>query len=259
MRDEDNPYELTVSVAPLAARYYVMGVDDDIAKLVFDFTGVQPSQALDVEGLVYIRDKGWERRAFSDGKTTVCRDRPDEIIDAAVLVVADHSWVPAENLTGSYDITTTDKPCAAGTYKMDLTSTAPEAKKFRAGHYEGSGDIECVNALGEWLVNGEFDDKNGPSDFDISDEHQVGGGGSIHVDFLDIGNGYPSGPGNTDPWFIIEPTPAYNAAVTMTVDTTNYPAQPATFKALGTEEGMSIAIEGTCAHVEGNEAVPSLP
>jgi hypothetical protein len=100
-----------VKVPALAMRYHVFGVADNVKKLEVDFTGVQPSQAMDVEALLHIQTKGWERRALSDGKTTFCRDRPAENVDGAILVIANHSWAAAEILTGSYKLLPSDKPC----------------------------------------------------------------------------------------------------------------------------------------------------
>jgi hypothetical protein len=108
---EGDPVVIPVKVLPLAMRYHIFGVAEDVKKLVVDFSGVQPSHALDVEALLRIHDKGWERRALSDGKTTFCRDRPADNVDAVILVIANHSWADAETLSGSYKLLPTAKPC----------------------------------------------------------------------------------------------------------------------------------------------------
>jgi hypothetical protein len=108
---EGDPLIMPVKVPPLAMRYHVFGVADPVKKLVVDFTGVQPSHALDVEALLFIHNKGWERRSLSDGKTTFCRDNAKDDVDGVILVIANHSWADAETLTGSYTLLPSDKPC----------------------------------------------------------------------------------------------------------------------------------------------------
>ena len=144
------PFSTSVTVPALAMRYFVFQ-PSGASKVTIDLSEIAPAQALDAEALVLIKDKGWERRHLSDGKTTFCLDRREDDLQRAILVLANHSWAPAEALAGTLTIDPDPKPCSEGTWIMDLINL--EADEAYAGHYEGEGEVTCSKHAGKWLVS----------------------------------------------------------------------------------------------------------
>jgi len=71
-----------------------------------------PTATLDVDLIVKIKDKGWERRQLpADATTTLCRDNPADDIEAFYLVLSNHSMDIQGALGGSFSLGTNAEAC----------------------------------------------------------------------------------------------------------------------------------------------------
>ncbi|MEA2512327.1 MAG: hypothetical protein QOJ59_1814 [Thermomicrobiales bacterium] len=107
------PLEYQESIPSLAAHYYSFSPGPDVSELTLDFSGLIPSDALDVELLVKIREGEWERRQLSPGETaTICRDHPADDVGSFYLVLSNHDLVESTTVRGTFTIRAVDTPCA---------------------------------------------------------------------------------------------------------------------------------------------------
>jgi hypothetical protein len=75
----------------LWASYTKMTVDPLVRKVTLDFAALLPADALDVDVLLKIKDKGWERRKLGTGRTTLCRINKADDVEELWLVLSNHA------------------------------------------------------------------------------------------------------------------------------------------------------------------------
>jgi hypothetical protein len=113
-----------VGVHGLAAQYDRWFFESGVAQVTFDFVGVAPLGALDVDAIVQI-DNSWRRVPAVDGRLRFCRERSDEAVRQLYLVLANHdrtrSSVGDASTTVAGTYTITEEPCAPTT----TTTTTP--------------------------------------------------------------------------------------------------------------------------------------
>lgn len=101
------------TIKPLSAHYDYFVPRDNLPRITFDFSGMGPSGALDVDLIVKIRDKGWERRRLSTGQpVTLCRSNPADNLPGFYLVLSNHSLDPEGAVGGSFTLDTNPRSCA---------------------------------------------------------------------------------------------------------------------------------------------------
>jgi hypothetical protein len=100
------------TIKPLSAHYYYLIPEEEVASVTFDFTGMGSVETLDVDLIVHIADKGWERRQLpADEPTTLCRSNPDDNVEAFYLVVSNHSMEIDGAVAGSIEIGASGEDC----------------------------------------------------------------------------------------------------------------------------------------------------
>jgi hypothetical protein len=110
---DDPPREIDDTIKPLSAHYDFFVPADDVPGVTLDFSGMTPSDTLDVDVLVNIKDKGWERRQLHvDEPTTLCRSNPDDDVKSFYLVLSNHTFDTDGALGGSFTIDTSPDACA---------------------------------------------------------------------------------------------------------------------------------------------------
>ena len=109
--DEPNAYD--ESIRHLIAHYYYFSPAPDATQVTLDFSGLTPLEAVDVDLIVKIKDKGWERRQLpTDGPITLCRQVPADDVETFYLVVSNHDWHTLTNVTGRFTVGAYDGACA---------------------------------------------------------------------------------------------------------------------------------------------------
>src|SRR5262249_40253095 len=97
--------EVPDTIKPLSAHYYYFVPKADVPGVTLDFSGMAPSQTLDVDLIVKIQDKGWERRQLSpDDPITLCRSNPDDNLGGFYVVLSNHSTATDGALGGSFNL-----------------------------------------------------------------------------------------------------------------------------------------------------------
>ena len=107
-----------VSIPPLAARYlyYTVG---GLARLVtIDLSGLSPSDSLDADLLVHVRDH-WERVKVDGTKFSFCRDLPEGDINQLWLILSNHAQEGHPPIQGS--VVTRALPCIGWAGTMTVT------------------------------------------------------------------------------------------------------------------------------------------
>jgi hypothetical protein len=108
----DAPNEFDESIRHLLAHYYYFSPAADATQVTLDFSGLSPNEAVDVDMLVKIKDKSWERRQLpTDGPITLCREVPDDNVENFYLVVSNHDWHTLTNVTGTFTVGAYDGAC----------------------------------------------------------------------------------------------------------------------------------------------------
>jgi Family of unknown function (DUF6055) len=96
----------------LWASYQRITVDPDVKKVTLSFDGLRPLDAVDVDVLLKIKDKGWERRKLpTSGETSFCRNVPADNVDELWLVLSNHDLNVGTAVTGSYTIKAKKQEC----------------------------------------------------------------------------------------------------------------------------------------------------
>ncbi|MEA2583652.1 MAG: hypothetical protein QOF33_1737 [Thermomicrobiales bacterium] len=105
--------QVEATIKPLSAQYYYLVPQDDVAAVTLDFSGMAPAETLDVDLIVRIKDKGWERRELGvDDPTVLCRAIPDDDVEAFYLVLSNHSTELDGALGGSFTVGASAESCA---------------------------------------------------------------------------------------------------------------------------------------------------
>jgi hypothetical protein len=108
----------------LYAVYRPFEVDDDVGRVTFDFSGLAAPGSFDVDAIVKIKDKGWERRKLENGETTFCRDKAKDRVEEIVIVLSNHAIDPNERVVGTWTVESLQVGCAAVTGTLTIERTA---------------------------------------------------------------------------------------------------------------------------------------
>lgn len=99
--DEPKVYEKTIH--NLSAHYYYFTPDKDADYVTFDFTGMGPSDFIDIDLLVKVRDGDWERRQYDPTEPiTFCRNDPDDDIEYVYAIVSNHAIYDRQTVEGTF-------------------------------------------------------------------------------------------------------------------------------------------------------------
>lgn len=97
-------------IPQLRAHYYYLVPQDEATGVRLDFGELAPAAAIDIDLIVNIEGKGWERRQLDPTETTtLCRDNPDDAVDGFYLVISNHDV--DERVQGSFDVSALDSAC----------------------------------------------------------------------------------------------------------------------------------------------------
>ncbi len=100
------------TIKPLSAHYYYLIPQDEVASVTLDVSGMTPAGTLDVDLIIRIAGKGWERRQLStDEPTTLCRADPDDDVEAFYLVLSNHSMEIDGAIDGAVEISASRETC----------------------------------------------------------------------------------------------------------------------------------------------------
>jgi hypothetical protein len=113
----EEPRRVIDRIKSLSAHYYrfMPDPDSDIAQVRFDFSAFAPAEAVDVDAVVKIRGKGWERRRLDRATPTLfCRTEPADDLQTIIFVVSNHDRDLATAVTGELAITVSSEPCQVG-------------------------------------------------------------------------------------------------------------------------------------------------
>lgn len=112
----------TEDLPELWAGYYDISFAPGTRRVVFDFGQLAPNASLDVDVLVRVRDRGWERRQLGAGEVQWCLDTPADAIEQAILVLSNHEIDPNKHVTGDWTADPDDNGCATATDTLTYTS-----------------------------------------------------------------------------------------------------------------------------------------
>jgi hypothetical protein len=157
----EEEFRQALPIANLGARYVQFGARAGIRKVEFDFSGLQPADAIDVQALVETND-GWlsepldlsgESRAvfcFDEGPTTATRR--GSFLNV-LFVISNHAMRPDSAASGELVVKPEENPCALvwqGTVSMS---------------YSGEAELGTVTISSSTPVTFEFDDTAPASPF----------------------------------------------------------------------------------------------
>ena len=97
----DRQFTDSVDIPEMWALYYRVRVPAEAKRITFNFAGIAPNPKLDIDALVKIKGRDWERRQL-DTVTEWCLEKPADAIEALVLVMSNHSQTPTEHLRGDF-------------------------------------------------------------------------------------------------------------------------------------------------------------
>jgi hypothetical protein len=107
------PQEYEDRLFNLTAHYYYFVPDADATRVTFDFAGLVPNEAIDVDAIVKFRDGDWERRQLAtDGPVTFCRENPGDNVEKLYLVISNHDLADTTTVTGTYTAGAFDGACS---------------------------------------------------------------------------------------------------------------------------------------------------
>ena len=133
------------SLPSLRAKYTDIAPDGAVKTIEFDWSGLSPADARDVDVLVETERDGWQRRR-----------EPDKVCDAkrVLVVVSNHAFYRETTVSGVWKVTGTTDPCNDGNFTVTLTGP-----KAGAGTYSGHLDtVYCsLSKNGRWIVSGGID------------------------------------------------------------------------------------------------------
>ncbi|MEA2596663.1 MAG: hypothetical protein QOF01_3132, partial [Thermomicrobiales bacterium] len=111
-RGRTDPYVFDDPIPSLSAHYFSFNTLSSITRVSFDFTGLTPNEAVDVDLITKIRGAGWERRKLDPGHPiTFCREIETDAISLFYLVVTNHDMEEATTVRGSFTVTADEEPC----------------------------------------------------------------------------------------------------------------------------------------------------
>jgi hypothetical protein len=110
----EEPRRVADRIKSLSAHYYRFTPDPEaeIGQIGFDFSGLAPAEALAVDAIVKIRNKGWERRRLDpNGAITFCTSRPEDDVQDMFLVLSNHDRNLATSVQGEVTVSVLAEPC----------------------------------------------------------------------------------------------------------------------------------------------------
>src|SRR4029079_14789369 len=107
----DPPLRLPVTMPPLSARYFDMLPVEKVKQVTVNFSGIAPNADFDVDALLDIKDKGWERRQLVHGDTHFCLTDPPDAVQEFIIVLSNHD--AAANVSGEWTVQSLAEPCGA--------------------------------------------------------------------------------------------------------------------------------------------------
>lgn len=174
-----------VNIAPLRAAYYVYTVQDTkIKKVVFNFEEITIKDGLDIDGLVKIEGKDWEKRDYSGQKEVkFCLDKPDEKLTDIILVLSNHNLPLDKFVLGNLKVEADTVPCEgswSGTATAEFGYTMKADVTFNYDEDNSTPNLAVYTPSG--TVSFTADPASGcvisPGGHDISPEE-----GSLNIDF----------------------------------------------------------------------------
>jgi hypothetical protein len=105
------PLRISVSMPPLSARYTDLLPVKEVQQVTVDFSNVSPAADFDVDALLDIKDKGWERRPLDKGSTRFCLSEPNDAVQELIIVLANHEFEPSHDVTGYWTVESLKEPC----------------------------------------------------------------------------------------------------------------------------------------------------
>ena len=112
-QDEDEePRRFDDTIKSLSADYYYFEPDAETQQVTFDFSRLTPATALDVDAIVKVKDKGWERRQLDPtNATTWCRSTPADNVEAFYLILSNHEKNILTTIKGDFTIAAQKAAC----------------------------------------------------------------------------------------------------------------------------------------------------
>ena len=160
VRKEDPPIDIPVgTIDRLSARYLRFVAGTDLGQTTFDFSGLAPASAINVDVVLKIKDKGWERRKVEGNKLRLCRSRKTDNFDELYLILSDHE---RRSVEGTLTVKSLKEPCSGFegtvTYQSDskrhpVGATLNVKLKWKDGEWVDDG--------GSWTVSGEATSNDG--------------------------------------------------------------------------------------------------
>ena len=148
----------------LRAMYVDLAPEGDNLAIEFDWSGLSPAGARDVDVLVETARDGWQRRS-----------EPDRVCDAkrVIVVLANHDPRRETKVTGAWKATGSGKPCNDGNFTVTLSGA-----KAGAGTYTGRLEtVYCsLRKNGAWMVRAGLDLEGDIRSIDATNDDGPGGG-----------------------------------------------------------------------------------
>lgn len=108
----DEPLVFEEAIPSLSAHYYDFSVARPVESLTLDFSGLAANGALDVDMIVKIRNRDWERRQLpTDRPVTLCFGNEADDVSMFYLVLSNHDVVEANTVRGTFTIEAGDVEC----------------------------------------------------------------------------------------------------------------------------------------------------
>jgi hypothetical protein len=137
------PLKETLNVPSLRAWYYEYDVDPGVGQVVVDPASVSPRGVFNVDAVVGHDDGTWEVRHLGSSKGKICNDARD--ITKIELVVSNHGWDPAKNLTGNLEVSPLVPGCACPDFTKVKSFDGNANFSFeRTATTTSGGDTETV-------------------------------------------------------------------------------------------------------------------
>ena len=104
--------EPAVDIAPLRAAYYKYRVTSlKLKKVIFNFEGIG-KDGLDIDGLVQIGGRNWEKQDYTSQKEVkFCLDKPEEQLENIILVLSNRNLPLSQFVLGTLKVEASEAPC----------------------------------------------------------------------------------------------------------------------------------------------------
>ncbi len=109
----DQPLTFEDRIPSLSAHYYNFDTPREATRLTFDFTGLAPNDAVDVDLITKVRGEAWEHRRLDPSQpVTFCREIPEDALSIFYLVITNHDMNEATSVRGDFTVAVDEVPCA---------------------------------------------------------------------------------------------------------------------------------------------------